>query len=187
MPQFLPEHMVPAIYLPLQYIPLTLTGKIDRQKLRERMYQLDWETLESHSFDPLCSQPYNPLCSPPYSPPCICVYVPPCLSMYSIVYSIVYFTMYVLPPFACFFRTHLRIVIFPYVFIHVDVINRRPNGFFFDLFKVMIYYCIMSSFSRHIWFFYLHSAVAEEDQNSAPTILYDISIRSWGTSYRWSR
>lgn len=51
MPQFLPEHMLPAIYLPLQYIPLTLTGKIDRRKLRERMCQLDRETLESYSFE----------------------------------------------------------------------------------------------------------------------------------------
>lgn len=51
MPQFLPEHMVPAIYLPLQYIPLTLTGKIDRRKLRERMCRIDREALESYSFE----------------------------------------------------------------------------------------------------------------------------------------
>lgn len=51
MPKFLPDHMVPAIYLPLRYIPFTITGKIDRRKLRETMRHHTRETLESYSAE----------------------------------------------------------------------------------------------------------------------------------------
>jgi amino acid adenylation domain-containing protein len=49
--QLLPEHMVPALYLPLGYLPLTITGKIDRRHLRETMRQYNRECLESYSSD----------------------------------------------------------------------------------------------------------------------------------------
>jgi amino acid adenylation domain-containing protein len=50
-PQLLPEHMVPALYLPLGYLPLTITGKIDRRHLRETMRQHTRETLEAYTSD----------------------------------------------------------------------------------------------------------------------------------------
>ncbi|KAJ5884891.1 hypothetical protein N7495_009401 [Penicillium taxi] len=52
-PQFLQEYMVPALYLPLGYLPLTITGKIDRRHLRETMRQYTRESLESYSSERL--------------------------------------------------------------------------------------------------------------------------------------
>lgn len=34
LPNVLPDHMVPSVYIGLEYLPLTITGKIDRRELR---------------------------------------------------------------------------------------------------------------------------------------------------------
>ncbi|KAJ5483811.1 acetyl-CoA synthetase-like protein [Penicillium diatomitis] len=46
----LPHYMVPSLFLPLQYLPRTATGKIDRRKLRET--GSGWKLLELGALDP---------------------------------------------------------------------------------------------------------------------------------------
>jgi amino acid adenylation domain-containing protein len=47
---YLPAYMIPHLYVPLQYVPLTITGKIDRRRLREIACSLTYETLASYTY-----------------------------------------------------------------------------------------------------------------------------------------
>ncbi|PKX91280.1 uncharacterized protein P174DRAFT_506779 [Aspergillus novofumigatus IBT 16806] len=46
---YLPPYMIPHLYVPLQHVPLTITGKIDRRRLREIACSLTYETLASYT------------------------------------------------------------------------------------------------------------------------------------------
>ncbi|KAF4159279.1 hypothetical protein CNMCM6936_001931 [Aspergillus lentulus] len=47
---YLPAYMIPHLYVPLQYVPLTITGKIDRRRLREIACSLTYETLAAYTY-----------------------------------------------------------------------------------------------------------------------------------------
>jgi Acyl-CoA synthetases (AMP-forming)/AMP-acid ligases II len=49
LPQALPDHMVPTVYIELAYVPLTITGKIDRRVLRSSANKLTRLQLEFFS------------------------------------------------------------------------------------------------------------------------------------------
>jgi aryl carrier-like protein len=44
----LPPFMIPRTYLPLDHLPQTVSGKLDRRSLREHASQLTWEDLQSY-------------------------------------------------------------------------------------------------------------------------------------------
>ncbi|GAW24681.1 hypothetical protein ANO14919_142720 [Xylariales sp. No.14919] len=46
----LPRYIIPVVFLPLHYIPLTIAGKIDRKQLRERCERMSWKQIQAH-FD----------------------------------------------------------------------------------------------------------------------------------------
>ncbi|KAK1142664.1 Nonribosomal Peptide Synthase (NRPS) [Aspergillus melleus] len=47
---YLPDYMIPQLYVPLKRVPLTITGKIDRRGLREAACSLPYETLASYTY-----------------------------------------------------------------------------------------------------------------------------------------
>ncbi|KAF4237725.1 hypothetical protein CNMCM8980_002384 [Aspergillus fumigatiaffinis] len=46
---YLPDYMIPHVYVPLKYVPLTITGKVDRRRLKEVAGSLSYETLASYT------------------------------------------------------------------------------------------------------------------------------------------
>ncbi|KAL2825061.1 hypothetical protein BDW59DRAFT_146754, partial [Aspergillus cavernicola] len=50
LPQSLPQHMIPTIYLPLRYLPLTITGKVDHHRIREAISTISWFQLQKYAL-----------------------------------------------------------------------------------------------------------------------------------------
>jgi hypothetical protein len=49
LPRSLPQPMIPSVYLPLINIPLTVTGKIDRRRIREIIRKISWFQLQQYA------------------------------------------------------------------------------------------------------------------------------------------
>jgi amino acid adenylation domain-containing protein len=47
---YLPEHMIPQIYLPLRYLPLTVSGKVDRRLLKNIAGSFSYDALASYTY-----------------------------------------------------------------------------------------------------------------------------------------
>ncbi|KAI9369010.1 hypothetical protein BJX61DRAFT_545988 [Aspergillus egyptiacus] len=50
LPQSLPAHMIPMVYLPLRYLPKTISGKVDRNRIRHTMAALSWAELQGFAL-----------------------------------------------------------------------------------------------------------------------------------------
>ncbi|KAL3471239.1 hypothetical protein BJX99DRAFT_263436 [Aspergillus californicus] len=50
LPELLPQHMIPTIFLPLRYLPVTITGKVDRRRIRETINGISWLQLQTYAF-----------------------------------------------------------------------------------------------------------------------------------------
>lgn len=58
MLESMPRFMVPTIFLPLSYVPVTASGKTDRRKLREQATALKWD--EMQAYRPAAAQLKSP-------------------------------------------------------------------------------------------------------------------------------
>ncbi|KAF9889661.1 hypothetical protein FE257_007169 [Aspergillus nanangensis] len=50
LPKTLPQHMIPSLYLPLVDIPVTVTGKVDRRRIREIICNTSWSQLQTYAL-----------------------------------------------------------------------------------------------------------------------------------------
>jgi amino acid adenylation domain-containing protein len=47
---YLPDYMIPHIYVPLKYVPLTISGKVDRHRLKEIAGSFSYDALASYTY-----------------------------------------------------------------------------------------------------------------------------------------
>lgn len=48
--KFVPPYMIPSAFLPIEHVPMTPTGKVDRRRLRESASALYWQQIKSKSI-----------------------------------------------------------------------------------------------------------------------------------------